>query len=98
MKYVSLAQVNRLLRRFGFLGLLRSLFHRYLGRKIAQFFPRKSVQAVGSFLTESNNERTIVMVSTLDWFFPFRQRVHHLATTFSRLGWKVIFCLSISGL
>ena len=87
----------RLIKKFGFFGLSRSIFHRYLGHFVFKIFRKKSKRSILSFLRESETSVSIVMVSTLDWFFPYRQRVHHLAVALSNLGCKVIFVSPSSG-
>lgn len=97
MHEVSVARFLRLIRRFGLFGLTCAVFHHVLGSAIARMFPRATQRAVQTFLGSDNTAQTLILISTLDWYFPFRQRLHHLANAFAAAGWKIIFVSPSAG-
>lgn len=97
MQEVSIARLARLIRRLGLAGLLKSVLFHYAGAPLAKNFPARSQKAIRSFLAHHDTEKILIMSSTLDWSFPYRQRVHHLAEALADLGWKIIFVSPSSG-
>lgn len=92
MEGVSVARLKRLIRRLGFFGLLKSICFRYLGFRVAACFPARTTAAVVNFLRDKSKDQNVLLLySTLDWDFPFDQRVHHLARAFTDAGWKTIY-------
>lgn len=88
---MHLKRFRRLLTRFGFWGLIKTVFFRSVGGRLAERYPRRAIKEIRNFLDETEPRRQIVFYSTLDWAFPFDQRVHHLAKALADRGWKVVF-------
>jgi len=95
---VSISRVRRLVRRFGLWGLAVSVFYRYCGQALARCAPKRARQHLRSFLRGTSDGRSpFILVSTLDWDFPFDQRVHHLAKALAAIGWRVVYVSPSTG-
>lgn len=98
MNPVSITRVRRLVRRLGPWGLAVSIFYRYCGRALARCAPSRVRQRIRSFLHGAPSGRPpFILVSTLDWDFPFDQRFHHLAKALAAIGWRVIYVSPSTG-
>lgn len=82
---------RRLLVRFGVWGFVKAVVFRAVGGRVAKRFPSKTIEQIRSFYDKTELRRQIIFYSTLDWAFPFEQRVHHLAKALADRGWKVVF-------
>ncbi|MGO4840836.1 hypothetical protein AB4144_52150, partial [Rhizobiaceae sp. 2RAB30] len=93
----SFSRVARIVRRLGVRGFLLSVYNHFFGAAVARWFPSLTRRAAQGFADERGGNPLLVMISTLDWGFPFAQRTHHLARALAARGCRVIFVSPSSG-
>ena len=75
----------RILRQDGLGRLIKVLFHRWIMPRTDSFargYYRHRLRAI----LELRQDRPIVLISTVDWTFPYRQRPQHLALALGQIG------------
>jgi glycosyltransferase involved in cell wall biosynthesis len=92
-----LARARRIYDRSGPRGLVTSVLHRVVPPLVRAALPGAIRSPLAEFVQAHGPARTFVLVSTLDWSFPYRQRPHHLAQALSDAGWPVIFVTPARG-
>ncbi|WP_114647869.1 glycosyltransferase [Zhengella mangrovi] len=86
-----------LTKNFGYYGAIRIIFYRYFIIYFKSLLQTRNINYINGVLQKNKQRPTIIVVSTLDWDYPFRQRVHHLAEAFVQQGAAVIFISPMHG-
>lgn len=89
--------VARIVREHGALGLLLILGQRYLIRHLGSVLRHPAERRLKTLMAGRDPSKVLILKSTLDWAFPYRQRPHHLAQAVHELGWSVVFVTRSAG-
>jgi hypothetical protein len=92
------ASAWRLLRREGFSSLARVLVNRFVAPVLGRPFRRVRIRRLRQMLRRADPTLTpVVIFSTVDYLFPYRQRPQHLALAFAQAGHVVVYVSPRSG-
>lgn len=92
-----LARARRIYDRSGPRGLVSAVVQRVVAPFVRSALPSTIRGPLADFVKAHGYSRTFVLVSTLDWDFPYRQRPHHVAQALADAGCPVIFITPARG-
>lgn len=92
-----LRRLRRLQAVYGFSAAVRVISHRVLLKRLIPMTALLARRRLSRWLADAGDGRVILVRSTLDMAYPYRQRVHHMVLEMARQGWRVVFVTPSTG-
>ena len=83
-------RLQRIVSNYGLGVALRIIAHRLLLKPLIPLMQPLARRRLSRWISEADSNRVILIRSTLDLAYPYRQRVHHMALELARQGWREI--------
>lgn len=90
-------RLQRIVSNYGLGVALRIIAHRLLLKPLIPLMQPLARRRLSRWISEADSNRVILIRSTLDLAYPYRQRVHHMALELARQGWRVVFVTPSTG-
>jgi teichuronic acid biosynthesis glycosyltransferase TuaH len=93
----SFSRIPTFVREKGVAALVRFVLHRLLHPSLGRLFHNRIVGALAEWRSQNPAPREIILLATMDWAYPYRQRQQHLAKALSEAGERVVYVTPSNG-